>query len=100
MKARIKGTNILIDVERSINPCSQNIDDGMYIYKNGRMYRKEQLDIINTIITQEEPNWNEVRIKASIKAMEILCSKFNWSEDKIAKSAVLQADCLIKELKK
>ena len=98
MKARIKGTNILIDVEHSVNPCSQNIDDNMYIDKNGRSYRKDQLEIINMIIPQHD--WESIRINAAIEAMGALCLKFNWSEEETAEKAVLQADCLIKKLKK
>lgn len=101
MKARIKGTTIIIDVERAVNPCSQNIDDCMYTDKNGKLYNKEQLDIINMIIPEPYvQNWEKIRIKAAIEAMSSLCLKFNWTEEETAKMAVKQADCLVKELKK
>lgn len=100
MKARIKGTNILIDVKRTINPCSQMIDDNAYVDKAGRLYQQDQLDIINTIVNESpEICWDKVFIKASIEAMNSLCSKFNWSEEDIAKAATKQARCLIKEMK-
>lgn len=100
MKARIKGTNILIDVERTINPCSQMIDDGMYIDKTGRTYQKDQLDIINTIVVEPDIiNWQKVFIKASIEAMNGLCSKYSWKEEDISKNAVKQALSLVEEMK-
>lgn len=101
MKARIKGTTIIIDVERSVNPCSQNIDDYVYVDKNGKLYSKEQLDIINMIVPESiSPDWEKIRIKAAIEAMSSLCLKFNWTEEETAKMAVKQANCLVKELKK
>ena len=98
MKARIKSTNIIIDVEKSMKPNSTNPIDVIYVDRRGKVYNPDQLEIMS--MEYVGPDWNMVRINASIAAMHGLINALpSYSEKWIAENAVAQADALIECLK-
>lgn len=113
MKAKIRKTGEIVEIiSYSGNTDRNNILDKVsYIDSNGIEHPREELNFYwdFEVIPNEKENpfsmtdWNQVRIQASIGAMQaILGSKFNYDnyKDVAAHAAVEYADALIKELKK
>lgn len=95
MKAKIKGTNKVVDVNKKVNPHASHVNDYIFIDDDNNVFTSSQLDFnYNSQI-----NWDVVKIKISITAMHALIEKFNWSEEKIAQEALKQANVLIDCLK-
>ena len=93
MKARIKATGEIVDLE-----CCELLDDEERRPRTRQEYNRE-------VSTHATCNWVEVRNQAAIAAMQgmLSCGEGAFSYDgvtnEIAKSAVDQADALVKQLK-
>lgn len=104
MKAKVKETGKVVEVEKIIEyselPGTSFGTDYEY-YKdeaNQKTYNEDELDFINVY-----PDWQQVRIQASIAAMHGFCANYQLGgndSNKIAVWSVEQADTLIEELKK
>lgn len=99
MKAKVKETGEVIEVH--INKCAIPVQDcgasSIYLGDNGKTYLDTELDFLNVY-----PDWQQVRIQASIAAMQGILSnerRIANMED-TASSSVMYADALIEELKK
>jgi hypothetical protein len=92
MKARRIGTTTEFEVEGVI--------------MNGIGYVMEEVEVLPTATElSTEPDWNQIKIQASIAAMQGLCHSFmddnsGRVDDDYAKIAVRLSDSLITELKK
>lgn len=111
MKARIRKTGEVVEVITYSGSTTRNecIDRVSYIDSKGVEHDREPLNYywdFETIIDDKEDNfpntdWNQVRVQASIGAMQVILGKNNYDTYKeIAEQAVGYADALIKELKK
>lgn len=99
MKAKVKETGEVIEVH--INKCAIPVQgcgaSSIYLGDNGKTYLDTELDFLNVY-----PDWQQVRIQASIAAMQgILSNERRIANMKdTASSSVKLADALIEELKK
>ena len=104
MRAKVKATGEV--VEATLNKCSVPVagSGAMSVYdcSDGKRYFDTDLDFINVY-----PDWQQIRIQASIAAMNGLLTgtsseryTLKISPEKIAKDANEYADALIKELQK
>lgn len=111
MKARIRKTGEVVEVVSYSGLTTRNklIDKVGYIDSHGKEHPCEPLNFywdFEIIPDVKEDNsstadWNQVRVQASIGAMQVILSKNNYDTDKeIASQAVGYADALVKELKK
>lgn len=103
MKARFKATGEIIEVElnENIQPLART--GALHIYSDsvGNNYLDTELDFENLLLPQD---WEQVRIKAAIAAMQGVLSNpafCNISTNKQfpIKIAIYSADALIEELK-
>ena len=113
MKKRIRKTGEIVDVI-SCNNCTNTarnseLDWVSYIDSKGMEHEHEKrLNIYWDFEDVEEApdtdiDWEKVRIKAAISALQGFCSNseaFDNDDDKLAKWSVSCADALIVELKK
>ena len=92
MQARIKATGKEIIVEPYGDEYAQILPDGDY-----KVYTRQELSFPN-----DEIDWQQVRIQASIAAMDIVKGAYNIHNDmeRLVHHAVRMADALIDELKK
>lgn len=104
MRAKVKATGEV--VEATLNKCSVPVagsgSRSVYDCSDGKRYFDTDLDFINVY-----PDWQQIRIQASIAAMNGLLTgtsseryTLRISPEKIAKDANEYADALIKELQK
>ena len=109
MKKRIRKTGEIVDVIMFAAPYGTDRDDTRdfvdYIDSKGRERKSVPMNIYwDFEDVEEEPakeiDWEEVRIKAAIAAMQVFTSVYDRSYKDSAKMAVSQADALIAELKK
>lgn len=111
MKARIRKTGEIVEIISYSGNTDRNdvIDRVSYIDSNGVEHPREPLNFywdFETITDEKEDTfstigWNQVRVQASIGAMQVILGKNNYDTYKdIAVQAVGYADELIKELKK
>lgn len=111
MKARIRKTGEIVDIITYSGSTIRNeyIDKVSYIDSKGVEHDRETLNYywdFETITDEKEDTfsttyWNQVRVQASIGAMQVLLGTNNYDTYKeIATQAVRCADALIKELKK
>lgn len=111
MKARIKKTGEIVEViSYSGNTYKNDVFDRVsYIDSDGVEHPREKLNFYwdFEIITDEREDtlstidWNQVRVQASIGAMQVILGENNYNTFKeIASLAVGYADALVKELKK
>lgn len=111
MKARIRKTGEVVEIisYSSLTSRNETLDNVSYIDSQGKEHPREPLNFYWDFetITDEKENtsstidWNQVRVQASIGAMQVLLGKNNFDTYKdIAAQAVEYADALIKELKK
>lgn len=111
MKARIRKTGEIVEVITYSGSTIRNecIDKVSYIDSKGAEHDRETLNFywdFEPIIDKKEDtllttDWNQVRIQASIGAMQVILTKNNYDTCKeIASQAVGYADALVKELKK
>lgn len=111
MKARIRKTGEVVEIisYSSLTSRNETLDNVAYIDSQGKEHPREPLNFywdFETIIDEKEntsstTDWNQVRVQASIGAMQVLLAKNNFDTYKdIAAQAVEYADALIKELKK
>ena len=98
MKARIKATGEIVKLAEYAKITLDMCDS----YGNPIELKPEDVELISddngdTSIT----DWNQVRVQASIGAMQVILGKNNYDTYKdIAADAVGYADALVKELKK
>lgn len=98
MKARIKATGEIIDVEyEKHHPCADIIS---YKEKNGAIYYSEELDFDFSMIDWEKRRYEIAKdiLASSHIAQQI--GAYSYIEEEEVKDAVRMADLLIKELKK
>lgn len=110
MKARIRKTGEVVEIITYSGSTNRNecIDRVSYIDSKGVEHHREPLNYywdFEQIPDVKEDNfsntdWNQVRVQASIGAMQVILGKNNYDTYKdIAAHAVGFADALIKELK-
>lgn len=100
MKARIKATGEIVNLAEYARITLDMCDS----YGNPIELNPEDVELIpdvkedNSLTTE----WNQVRVQASIGAMQVLIGKnnFHYTCEYIAEQAVRYSDALIKELKK
>lgn len=111
MKARIRKTGEVVEIITYSGSTTRNecIDRVSYIDSKGVEHDRKTLNYywdFEQITDDKEDNfltndWNQVRVQASIGAMQVILGKNNYDTYKdIATQAVGYADALIKELKK
>ena len=111
MKARIRKTGEIVEIITYSGSTVRNecIDKVSYIDSKGVEHDRETLNFywdFETIPDVEEDNsstidWDQVRVQASIGAMQVILGKNNYNTYKeIATEAVGYADALVKELRK
>lgn len=111
MKARIRKTGEIVEIISYSGNTDRNdvLDSVSYIDSKGVEHPREKLNLywdFETITDEKEDafsttDWNQVRVQASIGAMQVILGKNNYDTYKdIAAHAVEYADALIKELKK
>lgn len=110
MKARIRKTGEIVEIisYSSLTTRNETLDNVAYIDSRGKEHPREPLNFywdFETIIDEKEDtfsttDWNQVRVQASIGAMQVILGKNSYDTYKdIATCAVGYADALIKELK-
>lgn len=110
MKARIRKTGEIVEVisYSSLTTRNETLDNVSYIDSQGKEHPHEPLNFywdFETIIDEKEDtfsmtDWNQVRVQASIGAMQVILGRNNYDTYKdIAAHAVGYADALVKELK-
>ena len=111
MKARLRKTGEIVEIISYSSYTTRNeiLDRVSYIDSQGEEHPCEPLNLywdFETITDEKEDtssttDWNQVRVQASIGAMQVILGKNNYDTYKeIASHAVGYADALIKELKK
>ncbi len=111
MKARIRKTGEIVEIISYSGNTNRNdvLDSVSYIDSNGVEHPREKLNFywdFETFTDGKEDtlsttDWNQVRVQASIGAMQVILTKNNYDIYKeIASQAVGYADALVKELKK
>ena len=111
MKARIRKTGEVVEIisYSSLTTRNETLDNVSYIDSQGKEHPRELLNFywdFETITDENEDtfsttDWNQVRVQASIGAMQVILCKNHYDTYKdIAAQAVGCADALIKELKK
>lgn len=111
MKARIRKTGEVVEIisYSSFTTRDETLDTVAYIDSQGKEHPREPLNFYwdFEIITDEKEDtfsttdWNQVRVQASIGAMQVLLGTNNfYTYKEIATQAVGCADALIKKLKK
>lgn len=112
MKARIRKTGEVVEIisYSSLTTRNETLDNVAYIDSQGKEHPREPLnfywdfEVIPDIKEDNSPtiDWEQVRIQASIGAMQVILSNNNncYSYKEIAIEAVGHADALVKELKK
>ena len=112
MKKRFRKTGEVVDVIDWHNYCEKDRDKDdwvSYIDSKGMEHEHEKglniywdFEDVEEELTKEI-DWEQVRIKSAISALQGFCSNyktFNNDDDKLAKWSVSCADALIAELKK
>lgn len=95
MKARIKETGKIVDIE-------DLYDDGTALIVDGDYIRVSKLEFIEDEKVNDKIDWQQVRIQGAISAMQgILANeKRDGTIEDIALASVRYTDALIEELKK
>lgn len=98
MKARIKATGEIVKLAEYAKITLDMCDS----YGNPIELKPEDVELIsNDKGDTSTTDWNQVRVQASIGAMQVILGKKNYGTYKdIAVDAVGYADALVKELKK
>ena len=98
MKARIKSTGEIVNLSEFAKIALDMCDS----YGNLIDMKPEEVELISDEeVDFLKTDWNQVRVQASIGAMQVILGKNNYDTYKdIAEQAVEYADALIKELKK
>ena len=97
MKARIKGTDVVISVQPIYSVDGLRIEQFVNT-ANGNLFPPHTVDII-----PNDTDWSALRNQAAIAAIQGVMNFFgsiDYSRETIAQLAVEQADALIAELKK
>ena len=97
MKAKIKATGEIINIADYARVVLSQCDS----WGNPIELGFDEVEILQE--TTSDIDWEKVRIKAAISALQGFCSNsetFNDDDDKLAKWSVSCADYLIAELKK
>jgi len=97
MKARIKGTDVVISVQPIYSVDGLRIESFINV-TNGDLFPPHTIDII-----PNDTDWEALRNQAAIAAMQEVMNFFgsiDYNQETIARLAVEQADTLIEELKK
>lgn len=98
MKARIKATGEIVNLAEYAKITLDFCDS----YGNPIELKPEDIELISDNNGDTSTtDWNQVRVQASIGAMQVILGKNNYDTYKdIAELAVGYADALVKELKK
>lgn len=98
MKARIKATGEIVKLAEYAKITLDMCDS----YGNPIELKPEDVELISDNNRDTSTtDWNQVRVQASIGAMQVILGKNNYDTYKdIAAHAVGYADALVKELKK
>lgn len=98
MKARIKATGEIVKLAEYAKITLDMCDS----YGNPIELKPEDVELISDNSGDtSSTDWNQVRVQASIGAMQVILGKNNYDTYKdIAAHAVGYADALVKELKK
>lgn len=99
MKARIKATGEIVKLAEYARITLDMCDS----YGNPIELKPEEVELIQDVKEDKSltTDWNQVRVQASIGAMQVLLGKNNYDTySEVAEQAVEYADALIKELKK
>lgn len=99
MKARIKATGEIVKLAEYAKITLDMCDS----YGNPIELNPEEVELIPDVKEDNfsTKDWNQVRVQASIGAMQVILGKNNYDTYKdIATQAVGYADALVKELKK
>lgn len=110
MKAIIRKTGEIVEIisYSSFTTRNETLDNVSYIDSQGKEHPHEPLNFywdFETITDEKEDNsptidWNQVRVQASIGAMQVILGRTNCCIYKdIAAQAVGYADALIEKLK-
>lgn len=103
MKAKVKATGQVINVEIDMNIQPVAGNDISYVFRDrdGRIYYGNDLDFKNLY-----PDWQQVRVQASIAAMQGMMAAISperftvrISEKAVANASIGYADALIERLK-
>lgn len=111
MKARIRKTGEIVEIisYSSFTTRNETLDNVSYIDSQGKEHPHEPLNFywdFETITDVKEDNsstidWNQVRVQASIGAMQVILGRTNcYIYKDIAAQAIGYADALVEELKK
>lgn len=100
MKAKVKSTGKIIEVTCNMDIRSvSNPDASVYNGPDGSLYCDTELDFNNIY-----PDWQEIKIKASIAAMKTLIpinvKSIHVGVEAVAAGAVKYANALVEELQK
>ena len=99
MKARIKATGEIVKLAEYAKITLDVCDS----YGNPIELKPEDVELISDVKEDNltTPDWNQVRVQASIGAMQVILGKYNYDTYKdIAAHAVGYADALVEELRK
>lgn len=97
MKARVKGTNEIVEVKPNGTSKTIHISCSEFISEDGRVFPSIYLDIVN------EVDWEQVRIQAAIAMMQAITTdgrREGGTIEDAASVATRYADALIAELQK
>ena len=101
MKARVKGTTDIIDVEfnaDALNACYPPYHDK----EHDMFYQPEQLEWVDNEVNTEPDYWTRLEHQAAIAAMGGMCgnTKYNdYAWDDMANFAIKAAHILVEKLK-
>ncbi len=99
MKARIRKTGEIVKLAEYAKITLDMCDS----YGNSIELKPEEVELIPDVKEDNSltADWNQVRVQASIGAMQVILTKNNYDTyEEIASQAVGYADALVKELKK
>lgn len=98
MKARIIKTGEIIDVIEWSHSVVHPKVYSITFLSNGNYVKIDNADEFE--ILPDEPDWNQIKIQASIAAMQGILNSTYLTPSRLSKQAVECADALITELKK
>lgn len=102
MKARVKGTTDIIEVEfdkDALNACYPPYHDK----EHNMYYQPEQLEWVDNEVNAEPDYWTRLEHQAAIAAMGGMCGNTSYDEttwEDMAEDAIRAAHALVGELKR
>jgi hypothetical protein len=101
MKARVKGTNNIIDVEFDKDAFNEGYPP-YWEKENNMFYQPEQLEWVDNEENAEPDYWARLEHQVAIAAMGGICGNTNYNEsswEDMAEEAILAAHFFVKKLK-